>query len=207
MTLIVGCDNTIDFDNGPCKFAPPESKFPVFPRAYCEECYLNLQFKGKEYSFAGNQFEGGSSSPIANSNNRIVFLQMQNAFLSFYLVSPSSDEELNNSINVKTPLINVTTLSNLVDFPPSVSASLGINNYCENFFEPITDNVSQSYNKLTDIEFIESYFVGSSEGSTDQYQLHIYYCYGVVNATFLIDGEKQLVTSNYKIRSLIYEKL
>ncbi len=205
--MFIGCDDTIDADQGPCKFPPSESNFPVFSSVACEECYFNLQFEGKEYSFAGNQFEVGSGAPTNSSDTRIVYYQMHNAFLSFYLVSPPSDDELNNSINVKTPLLKETTLSNLSDHPPSVSASFGIKNYCQTFFEPITGSVSQSYNKLTAVELIDSYFVGNSEGSTEQYQLHIYYCYGELSGTFIIDGENQVITSNYKVRSFIYEKL
>jgi hypothetical protein len=44
VTILNGCDNPTDFDNGPCKFAPPESKFPIFRS--CEECYFNIFLPG-----------------------------------------------------------------------------------------------------------------------------------------------------------------
>lgn len=205
----MGCDNTIDFDKGPCKFAPPESKFPIFPATYCTECYFNLKFSDKEYSFAGSQLEAGGpgAGPGWSPDRNIQVQNTWNSFLSFYLVSPSSDELLSNSIGVKTPRLKLDTLSKLISAPPSVSASFGIYNYCNDFFEPITGDVSQSYNQLTDIELMESYYVGSIDGSIEQYQNHFFYCYGEITATFVINGEKQLVTATYKVRAQIWEEL
>ncbi|HET7178519.1 MAG TPA: hypothetical protein VFI14_02285 [Chryseosolibacter sp.] len=136
-----------------------------------------------------------------------MFTQIQNVFFSFYLVSPPSDEALSNSINVKTPLLKVDTLSRLEDYPPPVSVSFGIANYCKDFFEPITDDINQSYHQLTDIKLIESYYVGSIEGSIGEYQKHIYYCHGNIHATFIINGDPELVTATYKLTADIYEKL
>lgn len=187
---LIGCDNTIDYDNGPCKFAPPESNFPAIERS-CEECYFNLRFQDKEYSFPGNKL-----SPGFGGN----WSQMTNVFLSFYLVPPNSDEELNASINVKTPLIKMETITNLSNSPrPSlVTTSFGIYNYCNDFFQPVTDDISKSYHRLTKAELIETYQVGDE-------QLFFFYLIGEFETTFIINGDVQPVTAEYKVKSRFYE--
>lgn len=188
--LFGGCDNDINYDKGPCKFAPPESNFPII-EASCQECYFNLRFQGKEYLFPGNRispaFGGGWS-------------QMTNVFLFFYLVPPDSDEELNTSINVKTPLLKVEAITKLNDSPTLVSSAFGIYNYCHEFFESVTGDISQSYNRLTKTELIESYPVGTE-------QLFFFYLIGELQVTLIINGEAQLVTAEYKVKSRFYEKL
>jgi hypothetical protein len=205
VTILNGCDNPTDFDNGPCKFAPPESKFPIFRS--CEECYFNLKFQNKEYFFAGNQLESGGGGPGWRPERNILVQSKYNSFLSFYLVSPSSDELLNNSIGVKSALLESSAISKLNDSPPPVSVSLGIYNYCKTFFEPVTGDISQSYHLITKTELIQSSFMGSIGGSIEQYQNHIYYCYGEIKATFVINGENQIVTATYKVKAEIWEKL
>jgi hypothetical protein len=191
--LLIGCDNTIDFDNGPCKFAPPESNFPII--SSCEECFFNLNFQDKEYSFPGNKIASNVSGDYS---------QMNNVFLSFYLVPPNSDEELNNSIDIKTPLLKVEAITKLNDSPPLVSVAFGIYNYCNDFFEPITDDVSQSFHQLTKVELVESY---PTEINFEPFQLFDFYLTGELQTTFIINGETQMVTAQYKVKSIIYEKL
>jgi hypothetical protein len=193
-TSFIGCDNTNNFDNGPCKFAPPESKFPVFQRT-CEECYFNLNFQGKKYSFAGNQIPSDAGGGYS---------QMNNAFLSFYLVSPNSDKELNNSVAIKTPLLKLENIKSLNNSPPLVTTAFGIYNYCNDFFEPITENINQSYHQLTKVEFLESY---RTEINFEPFQLFSYYLTGELKTTFIINGETQIVTAQYRVKSIIYEKL
>ena len=192
LVAFVQCDNTPDFDAGPCKFAPPDSKFPLVEQA-CEECYFNLRFQDKEYSFPGNRL-----SPAFCGN----WSQMTNVFLFFYLVPPDSDEELYSSIEIKTSLQQREAITKL-DYEsrgPLVSTAFGIYNYCNNFFQPITDDLSQSYHQLTQAELIESYPVGDE-------QLFWFYLSGELHTTFIINGEAQLVTAHYKVKSRFYEKL
>lgn len=207
--LAIGCDNTNDFDNGSCKFAPPESKFPVFPRAFCNECYFNLKVNNKEYSFAGNQFETYTTGVGLGwkPDRNILTGSTINSFFNFYFVSPPSDELLNSSIGLKTPLLEYSVINKLNETPPPVSVALGIYDYCKKFYEPITGDVTQSYHLVTKTELIQSYFMGSIGGSIEQYQKHIYYCYGELSATFLINAEKQVVTGTYKLKAEIWEKL
>jgi len=192
--LGIGCDNTTNFDNGFCKFAPPESNFPIIERS-CEECYFNLKFQSKQYSFPGNRI-----SPAFGGN----WSQMSNVFFFFYLTPPNSDEELNASINVKTPLMKVETItkteiSNLTR-PSFVSTAFGIYNYCNDFFQPETDDVDKSYHRLTKAELIQSYSVGNE-------QLFVFYLTGEFETTFIINGVAQIVTAEYKVQSRFYEKL
>jgi hypothetical protein len=208
LLLLTGCTKQ-NVDYGPCKFAPPESKFPVFPGAYCNECYFNLNINNKEYSFAGNQFETYTtgSGPGWEPERNILVGDAFNSFFNFYFVSPPSDELLNNSIGVITPLLESTAIARLNYSPPPVSVALGIYNYCEDFFEPVPGDVTQSYHQLTKAEFIESYYLGSIDGSIEEYQKHNFYCYGEINATFWIDGEMQSATASYKVKVEIWEKL
>lgn len=195
MVLFLRCDSTPDFDTGLCKFAPPESNFPVIEQS-CVECYFNLKFQGKQYSFPGNRI-----SPAFGGN----WSQMSNVFFFFYLVPPNSDEELNASIGVKTPLMKVETItkteiSNLTR-PSLVSTAFGIYNYCNDFFQPLTDDIDKSYHRLTKAELIETYPVGNNE------QLFFFYLTGEFETTFIINGDAQSVTAEYKVKSRFYEKL
>lgn len=206
LALFIRCENAPDFDEGPCKFAPPESNFPINEKS-CKECFFNLKLNGKEYSFNGNQLEEGGGGPGWKPERNILVQSKYNPFLSFFLVSPISEESLNNSIGVKTPLLESSAISKLNVPPPSVSVSFGIYNYCNTFFEPVTGDINQSYHSTTKTELIESSFMGSIGGSAEQYQKHVYYCYGAINATFLINGEKQIATATYKVKVEIWEKL
>ncbi|MBL7877979.1 MAG: hypothetical protein JNL53_20100 [Cyclobacteriaceae bacterium] len=191
--LFSGCDNNTEYDKGPCKFAPPESNFPIIEQS-CKECFFNLKFQGKQYSFPGNRI-----SPAFGGN----LSQMYNVFFSFYLVPPNSDEELNAGINVKTPLMKMEIITKLSNTPrPSlVSTAFGIYNYCNEFFQPVTDDVVKSYHRLTKAELIETYPVGNNE------QLFFFYLTGEFETTFIINGEAQPVTAEYKVKSRFYEKL
>jgi len=188
-SLSIGCDNPTDFDNGPCKFAPPESNFPVISLTW-EECFFNLRFNGKEYSFPGNKI----SSPFGGN-----WSQMTNVFLSFYLVPPNSDEAINSSVDIKTPLMKMVTITKLNDSPPLVSTAFGIYNYCNDFFEPITDDISKSHHQITDVKLIDSY---PTEINAEPYQLFFFYLTGELQATSIINRETQLVTAEYKIKNL-----
>ncbi len=205
--MFIGCDETIDADQGPCKFPPSESNFPVFS-PYCTECFFILQFQGEEYSFDWNQINSGgpSDGPGWRPDRNILVQKTWNSFLSFYIVSPSSVEILYNSIGVKTPLLKVDTLSKLTSVPPPVSASFGIYNYCNDFFEP-TGNIDQSYHQLTGVELFQTGLIGPINGSSDDYLKHYYNCSGELKATFMINGEIQVVTAQYKVRVQIWEKL
>jgi hypothetical protein len=185
-----GCDNTTNFDNGFCKFAPPESNFPIIERS-CEECFFNLRFQDKEYSFLGNRISTGVGGDRS---------QMINVFLSFYLVPPDSDEELYSSLDTKTPLVKTEVITKSADSLPLVSTAFGIYNYCNDFFEPVTNDVSKSYHRLIKAELIQSYSLGT-------HQFFFFELTGEINATFIINGEAQLVTSQYKVQSQVYEKL
>jgi hypothetical protein len=206
--LFIRCDNAIDVDYGPCKFAPPESKFPELLFAYCDECYFTLQFAGKKYSFVGKQLETIPSEIVWEPPDKTNLIQLiRNSFLSFYFIAPATAELLNNSRGIKTPLLKLDTLSKLKsNGPPPVSASFGIYNYCKNLFEPI-GNINQSYHRLTDTELIESYFVGTIGDGIERYQKYIFYCSGELQATFIINGETQVATASYKVRAEIWEKL
>lgn len=192
--FFLSCENTPEYDKGPCKFAPPESNFPIIPMT-CEECYFNLTFQGKDYSFPGNKL----SSPFGGD-----WSQMTNVFLSFYLIPPDSDEELYNSIDVKTPLLKMETITQLNDSPLLVSTAFGIYNYCKVFFQPVTDDISQSYHQLTEVDLIESY---PTEINSEPFQLFSFYLTGELHATIIIDGEAQVATAEYKVKSSVYEKL
>lgn len=205
--VLVGCSDSMDVSQGPCPFPPAESNFPVISGVYsCEECYFNIQFSGEEYSFAANQFERAPLPVGQTSDTTILAANSWNSFLSFFLVAPSSVEELYDNIGVKTPLLKVDTVSSrkLESFPPPVSAAFGIYNYCEDFFEPITGDVSQSYHQLTEVELIESYPV---ERDSEPYQRNHFYSYGELEMIFLINGELQEATASYKIDVIIYERL
>jgi hypothetical protein len=193
--LSSACENN-NYDNGPCKFAPPESNFPIIEQS-CKECYFNLKLQGKQYSFPGNRIDSGSGGNWS---------QMTNVFLFFYLVPPNSDEELYASIDVKTPLMKVETITEISYLtrptrPSFVSTAFGIYNYCNDFFQPVTDDVGQSFHRLTKAELIETYPVGNNE------QLFFFYLTGEFETTFIINGEAQPVTAEYKVKSRFYEKL
>jgi len=191
--LLSGCGNqTIDY--GPCKFAPPDSKFTSFS-GVCEECYFNLQFRDGVYSFIGKQLHSEAGGDYSHTYN---------AVLSFYLDSPKSNLELVNSVGVKKPLQKVSVLSKSGNTPEPVSAAFGIYNYCNEFFEPITDNVNQSYHRLTSIELIDSY---PAEINSEPIQFYYYYCVGELNATIIIDGKAETIIGSYRLKMEIYEKL
>ena len=191
----IACNDDNSYDTGPCKFAPPESNFPIIERS-CEECYFNLKFQGKQYSFPGNRI-----SPAFGGN----WSQMSNVFFFFYLTPPNSDEELNASIDIKTPLMKVETItktevSNLTR-PSFVSTAFGIYNYCNDFFQPVTDDLVKSFHRLIKAELIETYSTGNNE------QVFYYYLTGEFETTFIINGEAQSVTAEYKVQSRFYEIL
>lgn len=208
LLVFTGCTNAPEYSQGPCPFPSAESNFPVIPGVYsCEECYFNIQFSGDEYSFAANQFERTPSSPVGHSSDTTILAgRAWNSFLSFFVVIPSSVEELNNRIGVKTPLLMVETVSRrkLESFPPPVSAAFGIYNYCKDFFEPITGDVSQSWHQLTEVELRESYPV---ERDSEPYQRNHFYTYGELEMIFLINGNLREATASYKIDVVFYEKL
>lgn len=192
--LLTGCGNDDGFGQKPCPFAPPESDFPIISNI-CEDCYFNIQFREQEYSFSGNQF----TSPYFSDHT-----QADNAFLSFYLISPISVSELDQGIDVKTPLLEIDAIDNLTVQPPSVTVAFGIYNYCKDLFQPATNDVSQSYHQLTSTELIESY---PTALDNEPYQISFYYLIGELQATFNINGEEDLVTAEYKVKCQIYEKL
>jgi hypothetical protein len=174
--LLIGCNDSNSFEDGrPCGFAPAESNFPLVQSTFCEECYMNINFKENKYSFDGNQF---GTFPAGD------FSQMQNPFFSFYLFSPNSVEELNNSIGQITSLTSVQTLTKLDESPGLPSVAFGIYNYCDNFFEALTSDVSKSKHELKSIENVNSNF---------------FYCIGEISATLIVNGEEQMVTAAYKI--------
>jgi hypothetical protein len=189
--LLTGCTNAPEYSQGPCPFPPAESNFPVFPEpgVYCKECYFNIEFRGEDYSFAGNQLKT-SSRGISEAHN---------SFLTFYLASSSSVKELYNSIGVKTPLseVDIFYRRELESFRSSVSTAFGIYNYCKDFFEPITNDITKSYHLLTEVELIESV----------PHQRNYFYFYGELFMTFNIDEELQEALANYKIDAVIYERL
>lgn len=88
--------------------------------------------------------------------------------------------------------------------PSVVSVAMGIYNYCKDFFEPITGNVSQSWHRLIDVELIESHPV---ELDSEPHQLNRFYSYGELEMTFLINSELQEASASYKIQTVIFEKL
>lgn len=193
-TFFVRCDNTIDYDKGPCRFAPPESNFAIIEKS-CAECFFNLNFQGKQYSFPGNRI-----SPSFGGD----YSKMGNVFFDFYLDPPDSEVELNGSIDVQTPLVKVENITKSIGSPPVVSTAFGIYNYCKDFFQPITDDISLSFHRLTKSELIESYPV---EIDSEPYQLFIFYLNGELQATININGDTQLVTAEYQLKSFVYEKL
>lgn len=197
LAICTSCGQTDDIDYGPCKFAPAESKFPVVPTAFCEECYFELQVFGKQYSFTGNQF---LESPPWEINT------ISNAFLQFSIVVPVSMDSLNLGLGNTTPLLNWDSLPYSRTSSPPVSASFGIFNYCKDYFEPIS-NINQSYHRLTHIDMIESYFVERVEANGDDYQFNRFYAYGELKATFNINGEIQVATGTYKIQIIVFEKI
>lgn len=192
--LFLSCDSTPNFDTGPCKFAPSDSNFPFIEKS-CEECYFNLRFQDKEYFFPGNRI-----SPSFGGD----YSKMWNVFFEFYLDPPDSDEALYSSIDVKTPLMKREVIINGISSPPLVSSAFGIYNYCNNFFEPITDDISQSYHRLTKAELIESYPV---EIDSEPYQLFVFCLNGELQATIIVNGNTQLVTAEYQLKSFVYKKL
>lgn len=191
----MNCENTLEYDKGPCKFAPPDSNFPIIPGAFCEECFFKLKFQGKEYSFSGNRIESYYVGDYSQSIN---------VFFNFYLDSPASNEALHGNVDVKSPLVKREVIINHTDSSMLLSSAFGIYNYCNVFFQPITDDIGQSYHRLTDIELIESYPV---EINSEPFQLFSFYLTGELHATFIINGEIQLITAEYKVKSSVYEKL
>lgn len=208
LLVLTGCTNAPEYSQGTCPFPPAESNFPVIAGVYsCEECYFKIQFNVGEYSFVANQFERTPSSPVGHSSDTTILAgRAWNSFLSFFIVAPSSVKELYNRIGVKTPLLKVETVSRrkLESFPPPVSAAFGIYNYCKDFFEPITGAVSQSWHQLTEVELRESYPV---ERDSEPYQRNHFYFYGELEMIFLINGELQKASANYKTDVVLYEKL
>ncbi|HMR56910.1 MAG TPA: hypothetical protein PKC10_06295 [Cyclobacteriaceae bacterium] len=195
LAVFVQCDNTPDFDKGPCKFAPPESNFPLTPGTFCEECYFNFEFQDREYSFTGNKLE---SSYVGD------YSKMWNVFFDFYLDLPDSDEELNGSIDVKTPLVEIESITKSIETPPVVSTAFGIYNYCKDLFEPVPYDINQSFNRLIKAELIESY---PAEINSEPHQSFLYYLNGELQATFNLNGETEVITAEYKVRCVVYEKL
>ncbi len=195
LAVFVQCDNTLVFDKGLCKFAPPESNFPMIPGTFCEECFFNFTFEGKEYSFLGNKIESSYTGDYSKTWN-VVF--------DFYLDPPDSDEELNGSIDIKTPLVKVENITKSIGSPPVVSTAFGIYNYCNDFFQPITDDISLSFHRLTKIELIESYPV---EIDSEPHQSFFYYLIGELQLTIDINGKTEVITAEYKVRCGVYEKL
>lgn len=204
--LLTGCSHATEYSRGPCPFPPADSNFPVIPNAYdCDGCYFTIEFRGEKYSFAENQFQRTPSRPVGHSSNTTILAgRAWNSFLSFFLVAPSSVEEFYNSIGVRAPLLKVDTVSkgNLNSFPPAASAAFGIYDYCEDLFEPITGDVSQSWHQLSEVELIESYPV---ERDSEPYQLNRFYSYGELEMTFIINNELQEATASYKIQIIMYE--
>ena len=134
----------------------------------------------------------------------VTILKCGMFFFDFYLYPPDSDEELYSSIGVKTPLIKRKVIINGIDSPPLVSTAFGIYNYCNDFFEPITDDISQSYHRLTKAELIESYPV---EIDFQPYQSYFFYLLGELQISIIINGETKVITAKYKVRSVVYKKL
>jgi len=191
----VQCNNTPDFEKGPCKFAPPDSNFPVIDQS-CEECYFKLSFRDKEYLFPGNK--------IAPSFG-FDYSHMSNVFFTFYLDQPDSNEKLSGSIDVKTPLVKIEDITKSIASPPVVSTAFGIYNYCKDLFEPIPYDTSQSYHRLTRAElFFES---DPFEINSELYKTSYYYLNGELHTTFNLNGETEVITAEYKVKCFVYQKI
>jgi|AntRauTorcE11898_2_1112593.scaffolds.fasta_scaffold02577_5 hypothetical protein len=198
LLVMAGCNNSLDVSQVPCPFPPGESNFPVFPEpgVFCKECYFNIEFRGEEYSFEGNQLKTSWTG----------LSEAHNSFFSFYFAPPTSVNELYDSISVKTPLLKLYTVlySDPENSPPAGTAEFGMYNYCKDLFEPIIGDVSQSWHQLIELELIESYPVERDDGP---HQLNIFYFYGELEMTFLINGDLQDAIATYKLQGSIEEKL
>lgn len=194
IALFVKCDSTPNFNTEPCKFAPADSKFPLIDQS-CKECYFNLSFQGREYVFPGNKIFPSFAGD---------FSKMRNVFFDFYLYPPDSDEKLNASIGVKTPIVKVESITKSTSPPLVVSTAFGIYNYCNDFYQPIADDMNRSFHRLTKSELIESYPV---KIDSEPHQLFIFYLTGEIHATIIINEETHMITAEYQLKSFIYEKL
>lgn len=209
MLSFYGCQDEIEVDRGPCKFAPVSSNFAEVEYSYCQDCYVKIQFMGDEYFFEEDQIDFTPSGFVWNSDNTNIISTAENAFFQLNIASPFSPVVLNDNIGIKTPLLNRESLATLGnDVPPPVSASFGIYNYCKDFFES-SGNVNESFNLLTDVELLESYEVqiGEDESSFHPYQRSLFNCSGELQGSFIINGETHIITANYKLNMEIYERL
>lgn len=193
-----GCEDTSKASQEPCPFPPAESNFPVFPEpsAFCKECFFNIEFLEQEYTFEGNQLEISWTG----------LSEAHNSFFSFYFAPPSTLDDLYNNIGVSMPFLQLYTLlsSNSDSNFSAGTTELGIYNYCKDLFEPITGDVNQSYHQITQVELIESYPV---EIDSIQHKLSIFYFYGELTMTFIVNDEVKEAKANYKLLGSIEEKI
>ncbi|WP_185153521.1 hypothetical protein, partial [Fulvivirga lutimaris] len=183
--------------------------FAKIEYSYCNDCHVDIQFMGNEYSFEENQIDFSPSGFVWNSEATNIISTTENAFFEINIVSPATPEVLINNVGVKTPLLQRQSLANLQnDVPPPVSAAFSIFNYCKDFFEASGDD-NESYNLITDAELLQSYEVqiGEDELSLHPYNRSLFNCSGELQGKFIINGETQIVTANYKLNMEILERL
>lgn len=83
--------------------------------------------------------------------------------------------------------------------PPPTTVALRLFNYCNDIFEANNTSINQSFHRLTKVELIESYRVGS-------YLLSFFYCYGEIESPYMMNGQPELIKATYKIRVEVYER-
>jgi hypothetical protein len=206
--LVYGCNNAIDLDKIPCQFAPATSTFPVVS-SFCDECFFNLEIDGNEYSFEGNQIDTGPSLPSWFPENSNLTTETRNSLISFFFVSPSTMESLNNSIGVKQPLLTLDEFNDLAfNAPTLVTTSFGIFNYCKDYYEAF-GTTNESFHELTGVEIIESgtFNIGQTEFDREPYQVTRFYATGRLRSIFDFNGETMVVTGVYRIQAKVRERL
>jgi len=202
LLLFIQCEDKIDVDYGDCKFAPANSKFSTFP-PYCEECFMQIQFMGQEYTFKDYQIDRfGGHSFYPEKNWISVTL---NDFFGLDIISPNSVEILKKSVGLKTPLLkHDSIIIDKLNLLPPVSVSFGIRNMCGKWYEPMTrQDISQSNHTLSSVKFLSSDRYLADSGP---YLRSYFLCTGDLRTNFVLDDKIQPMTGNYKLTVIIYEK-
>lgn len=113
---------------------------------------------------------------------------------------PHSFEDLQNYVDVVTPLLSLDSLKSKVFEVAHMGVTLY--NSCGRSFEPIALKAPNIYNMITKVELVES---NVYESNGLEYYIHEALVYGELKAEFDALGETVIVTANYKLREYMNE--
>jgi hypothetical protein len=186
---IVGCSDTIKIDPDPCRFAPPQSKFPVLNNDYysCTECFLSITIRKDIYRFEGNQVGKSLFFGDFEFYNPGLFMMI--------MKRPKDARALLDSKGQYVNFVTADELRNKEDVKP-LATFLQLEDYCEKRYSLVTTvdpfSGKDLYHRILDVKV-------AAINTQSQGYLGDFYITGEFVSYINVEGEELPVNGNYKL--------